>query len=383
MRGAGNQTGSGNHASHIAQAAAPGKPPGAEGGAELLLSAMPVAILVLDDSRHIRFANPAAEQLFGAGAAFLARRRLDEILPPDSPMVALIDLAARDGTGVSEYGMTLSSLRLAERPVDVRVTPLGDGTGSLLVCIVERAMARLIDRHLNHRNAARSVSGMAAVLAHELKNPLSGIRGAAQLIEQSVDGAERELARMICEETDRIRKLVERVDVFSDDRPPAGERVNIHRVLEHVLRLQDSATGAAIRFVERYDPSLPPVWGNRDQLVQVFLNLVKNATEAVPRGDGEITLTTYYRHGFKFARSGGGKALDLPIIVAVEDDGGGVPDDLRDNLFEPFVTTRRHGTGLGLALVANIVENHGGVVEFESRPGRTVFRVRLPAMTDR
>ena len=341
---------------------------------------MPVAVLALGGSGRIEFANPAAEQLLGAGSAHLARHRLGELLPPDSPLVALVELAARGGGGVREYGVALSGPRLPERLVDVHVTPLGDDKGGLLVCLVERSMAHLIDRHLNHRSAARSVVGMAAVLAHEVKNPLSGIRGAAQLIERSVGGSERELAQMICEETDRIRELVERVDVFSDDRPPAGERVNIHRVLEHVRRLQQGA--AEVRFVERYDPSLPKVWGNRDQLVQVFLNLVKNAVEAAPERGGEIVLSTRYRFGFKLAASGGGKALDLPIVASVEDNGRGIPEDLRDTLFEPFVTTRHNGTGLGLALVASIVENHSGVVEFETRSGRTVFRVRLPAMVD-
>ena len=242
-------------------------------------------------------------------------------------------------------------------------------------------MARLIDRRLNHRNAARSVAGMAAVLAHELKNPLSGIRGAAQLIERSVEGSERELARMIREEADRIGRLVERVEAFADDRPPAGRRVNIHRVLEHVRRSQGAAGGGRAVFVERYDPSLPPVRGDRDQLVQAFLNIVKNAREAAPERGGRIVLSTRYRLGFKFARAaGGGEPIDLPIVVAVEDNGAGVPDRVRDSLFEPFVTTRRGGAGLGLPLVAAIVENHGGTVEFDSRPGRTVFRVRLPAM---
>ncbi len=355
--------------------------PSAPAVADLLLGAMPIAVLTLDPSRGITTANPAAEQLLGAGSAFLTRHRLDELISPDSPVIALVDLALRGGAGVSEYGVVLSGPRLPERLVDVYVTLLGNAAGDLLVCFVERSMARLIDRHLNHRSAARSVTGMAAVLAHELKNPLSGIRGAAQLIERTVEGPERELAQMICEETDRIRDLVERVDVFSDDRPPTGERVNVHRVLEHVRRLQGSTAGAGIRFIERYDPSLPPVWGNRDQLVQVFLNIMKNALEAAPERGGKIVLSTRYRHGFKFA-SGGGKPLDLPIVVAIEDNGSGIPEDLRDNLFEPFVTTKRDGAGLGLALVANIVENHGGVVEFEAKRGRTVFRVRLPAMAD-
>lgn len=352
--------------------------PGAS--AAQLLGAMPIAVLTIDETRRIAMANPAAEQLLGRGSAFLTRRRLDEIVPADSPLVAAVDLAARGGAGISEYGVALSSPQLRERPIDVHVTPLGGRPRRFLLCLVERSMARLIDRHLNHRSAARSVVGMAAVLAHELKNPLSGIRGAAQLIERSVGEPERELAQMIREETDRIRGLIERVDIFSDDRPPSGERVNIHRVLEHVRRLHAGAAEAGVRFVERYDPSLPPVWGSRDRLVQVFLNLVKNAVEAAPAEGGEIVLSTRYRMGFRFAGAGRGEPRDLPIVAAVEDNGPGIPEDLRDTLFEPFVTTRRGGTGLGLSLVANIVENHGGVVEFETRRGRTAFRVRLPAM---
>ena len=345
-----------------------------------LLGAMPIAVLAIDETRRIAMANPAAEQLLGAGRAFLARHRLEELIPADSPLVAAVDLAARGGAGVSEYGVALSGPRLRERQIDVHVTPLGGQPRRFVACLVERSMARLIDRHLNHRSAARSVAGMAAVLAHELKNPLSGIRGAAQLIERSAAEPERELAQMIREETDRIRGLIDRVDMFSDDRPPAGERVNVHSVLEHVRRLHAGAAEAGMRFVERYDPSLPPVWGNRDQLVQAFLNLVKNAVEAAPAEGGEIVLSTRYRIGFKFASGGRGKPLDLPIVVAVQDNGDGAPEDLRDTLFEPFVTTKRDGTGLGLPLVANIVENHGGVVEFETKRGRTVFRVRLPAM---
>ena len=350
--------------------------------AALLLGAMPVAVLTVDSTRRIASANPAAEQLLGAGRSFLTRHRLEELVAADSPLVALVDLAARGGAGVSEYGIALSSQRLAERLVDVHVTPLGDDSATLLVCLVERSMARLIDRHLNHRSAARSVTGMAAVLAHELKNPLSGIRGAAQLIEQSVDGPERELAQMIREETDRIRHLVERVDVFHDDRPPTGERVNIHRVLEHVRRLAGKHGGlrrpvhrtirpVAAAGVGQPRPVGPGVPEHRPERGRGGRRK-RGAGWCCPRATGSASSSPAAAAG----------ALDLPIVVAIEDNGSGVAEDLRDNLFEPFVTTRRHGTGLGLALVANIVENHGGVVEFETKRGRTVFRVRLPAMAD-
>jgi two-component system, NtrC family, nitrogen regulation sensor histidine kinase GlnL len=221
---------------------------------------------------------------------------------------------------------------------------------------------------------------MAAMLAHEVKNPLSGIRGAAQLLEQDADAAGRELTQLICDETDRIVALVDRMEAFSDHRPVEREAVNIHEVLERVRKVAQSGFARHTRLVEEYDPSLPPVRGNRDLLVQVFLNLVKNAAEALPGSDGEIILTTAYRHGLRLAVPGGEGRQPLPLMVSVTDNGTGIPEDLRPYLFDPFVTTKRKGTGLGLALAAKVIGDHGGVIEFDSQPRRTVFRVFLPVV---
>ena len=250
----------------------------------------------------------------------------------------------------------------------------------LVLTLHERSMVDKVDRQLTHRNAARSITAMAAMLAHEVKNPLSGIRGAAQLLEQDADEPGRELTRLICDETDRIVALVDRMEAFSDHRPIEREAVNIHEVLERVRKLAQSGFARHARFVEEYDPSLPPVHGNRDLLVQVFLNIVKNAAEAVPGADGEIILTTAYRHGLRLAGPGGEGRRHLPLMVAVADNGAGIPEDMRPYLFDPFVTTKRNGTGLGLALVAKVIGDHGGVIEFDSQPRRTVFRVFLPVV---
>lgn len=241
-------------------------------------------------------------------------------------------------------------------------------------------MAEKIDRQLTHRGAARSVTGLAAMLAHEIKNPLSGIRGAAQLLESSVDDNDRALTRLITDEADRIVKLVDRMEVFSDERPIERDPVNIHVVLEHVKRLAQSGFARHIRIVEEYDPSLPPVYANRDQLVQVFLNLVKNAAEAIgDDADGEILLTTAFRPGIRLSVPGSANRVTLPLEFAVRDNGPGVPPDMLPHLFDPFVTTKTNGTGLGLALVAKIIGDHGGVIECESQQNRTIFRVLMPA----
>jgi len=274
----------------------------------------------------------------------------------------------------------LDGPRLGSRLVTIQGALTGEGADMLVLTLHERSMPGKLDRQLVHRNAARSITAMAAMLGHEVKNPLSGIRGAAQLLEQDADPAGRELTRLICAEVDRIVALVDRMESFSDYRPIERAAVNIHEVLGRVRKAAQSGFARHVRLVEEYDPSLPPVHGNRDLLVQAFLNLVKNAAEALPGSTGEIVLTTAYRLGLRLAGPGGEGRRHLPLMVSVSDNGSGIPEDLRPYLFDPFVTSKRNGTGLGLALVAKVIGDHGGVIEFDSQPGRTVFRVFLPVV---
>ncbi|MBC2885112.1 nitrogen regulation protein NR(II) [Ochrobactrum sp. CM-21-5] len=347
----------------------------------IVLDAITQPVIMAGADNHIIYANLEAEQFFRSGSVILARNRLDMFLPFGSPLLALVDQVRTSQMPVNEYRVDVSSPRLgAERIVDIYVAPAAEMPGAVVILFKEKTMAEKIDRQMTHRGAARSVTGLASMLAHEIKNPLSGIRGAAQLLEQVVDDEDRALARLITDETDRIVSLVDRMEVFSDERPIERSAVNIHAVLDHVKAIASNGFARRIRFIEDYDPSLPPVFANRDQLVQVFLNLVKNAAEAiVSRDGGEIVLSTAYRPGIWLQVPGARDRVALPLEFCVHDNGPGVPQDMLAHLFDPFVTTKTNGSGLGLALVAKIIGDHGGIIECDSHSSRTTFRVLMPA----
>ena len=349
--------------------------------AQAILQAMPNPLVVLDAANTIVYANMAAEQFFQTSLKMLQAMSITDIIPSTSPVFGLISAVRADEASANEYEVLVGTPRSGgERLVDIQAAVVLDEPGCVLLQVLTRSMAQKIDKQLTHRGAARTVSGLATMLAHEIKNPLSGIRGAAQLIEPSVAGDDLALARLIRDETDRIGGLVDQLEIFSDERPIDRVAINIHAVLDHVKTLARTGVARDVTIHEQYDPSLPLVLGNRDQLVQVFLNLVKNAAEAIAEAGnaGQITLTTAYRPGIKLAVPGGRERISLPLEVNVHNTGSVIPNDLLPHVFEPFYSTRAGGKGLGLPLVAKIIGDHGGVVECQSLDDRTTFRVLLP-----
>jgi len=347
------------------------------GGA--IAGVLPMPIVMVDAADHLIYGNQAAEQFFDMGVQLLLKQTLADVLPFGSPLLQLVQQTRERGASVAERNVDLSTPRLGERLADVTLTP-GAEEGAVILLLQERSLAQRIDRQLLYRGAARSMSGMAAVLAHEIKNPLAGIRGAAQLLEEAVPLNDRSLAQLICNEADRIRALIDRMESFGDPMALSRTPVNIHEVLDRVKRVAETSFGRRLRIVEVFDPSLPPVWGDRDNLIQAFMNIVRNAADASPAESGEIVLTTAYRPGVRIAVNGTGhkQRLSLPLEVTVRDNGAGISPDLLPYIFDPFITTKSHGAGLGLALVAKIIADHGGVIECESQPRRTLFRVLLP-----
>jgi two-component system nitrogen regulation sensor histidine kinase GlnL len=344
-----------------------------------IAGALPMPILMVGAGDRLVYANQAAEQFFDMGVGLLLKQKLADLLPFGSPLLQLVQQARERGASIAERNVDLTTPKLGERVADVTLTPSGEEEG-VIILLQERSLAQRIDRQLLYRGAARSMSGMAAVLAHEIKNPLAGIRGAAQLLEDAILPNDRSLAQLICNEADRIRALIDRMEAFGDPMALVRGPVNIHEVLDRVKRVAETSFGRRLRIVEVFDPSLPPVWGDRDNLIQAFMNIVRNAADAAPAENGEIVLTTAYRPGVRIAVSGSGQKhrLSLPLEVTIRDNGAGIAHDLLPYIFDPFITTKTHGAGLGLPLVAKIINDHGGVIECESQPRRTLFRVLLP-----
>ncbi|MCC5987699.1 MAG: PAS domain-containing protein [Pararhodobacter sp.] len=342
-------------------------------------SALPVPAFMLarqGGGEVILECNPAAELFMSASSATLAGEPAFDRLSIDAPMEEALARARANRAAIFINDADVCTGERAPVLCNLQIAPLDDAGETLLLLVAPREVAGRLGRAQAVKAAAKSAIGMASMLAHEIKNPLAGIAGAAQLLSMGLKPADREMTELIVAETRRIVALLDQVEQFGDQRPPERVSVNIHDVLERARRSAVVGFAAHMRIHDDYDPSLPPAWADPDQLLQVFLNLLKNAAEACPEG-GVIRMRSFFERGLRL-RGGQGNNIALPLHVEIIDDGPGLPPGIAENVFEPFVSGRENGTGLGLALVSKIIGAHDGWVECDSRPGRTVFRISLP-----
>ncbi len=344
-------------------------------GAAEVLAALHTALLVVDPEDIVRDVNAAAEMLLSASVAHLVGEQLADVVPLPS---AYLDAK---GSAFAAYDMSFINRRGGRFRADFHANPFPDRPGWTLVSLSAGAGAQHMGNRLERRSGARAAVGIAAMLAHEIKNPLSGIRGAAQLLEGRVSAQDAAMTRLIRTEVDRVAALIDRMEGFTDTRPLALVPDNIHEIIDHARSVVETGFGESLKITDSYDPSLPAVLVHRDSLIQVIINLLKNAAETVDRGaKRRVRLTTGYRHGVSVAIDGETRRRSLPIEVCVIDDGPGAPADIADTLFDPFVSSKKAGRGLGLALVDKLVRDMGGIIQYarEGTPEQTVFRLLLP-----
>lgn len=348
--------------------------------AEDILHSLSQAVFVVDHQNSIVDVFAQGEALFERSRESLTGSPIQFLKGVGQEADRLVTRSRQENTPLNSYDVSVTPPIGDIELMDLHAHPHGEDG-----CVLLTAQPRRITAFLEKRNemeaAARSVSGLASMLAHEIKNPLSGIRGAAQLMGRALDDKSSKLPELICKEVDRIKGLVDELETFSSPSSHTLEPVNIHEVLDHVLNVVVAGFGANCIFRPRFDPSLPPVVGHYDRLVQVFLNLIKNAVEAAGP-DADITVTTAYRHGI-WVTGPKGNRIRLPIEITVKDDGPGIPEHLKGHLFDPFVSGKEGGTGLGLALVARFVSEMGGTVTCDNHPhGGAIFKVQLALYED-
>ncbi|MHA6345820.1 two-component system sensor histidine kinase NtrB [Roseivivax sp. CAU 1761] len=340
-------------------------------------TSIPVPALIIDEADRIADLNPAGELFLNNSAKWLVGQPVWDRLAVDAPLEESL-LRARDhGTPLFVNDVDIGTGSRAPVVCSLHIAPVAGRPGWMMLLISPRELAGRMTQSHSVKSAAKSAIGMAEMLAHEIKNPLAGITGAAQLLSMNLAAEDLELTDLIVAETRRIVKLLEQVEQFGNLSPPERRAVNLHDVLDRARRSALLGFGAHMRIVEDYDPSLPLALGDPDQLLQVVLNLVKNASEAAGTEGGTIRLRTFYEHSFRLRRADG-SGQSLPLQVEVIDDGPGLPEDIKGDIFDPFVSGRENGTGLGLALVSKIMSDHDGWISVESVPGRTRFRLSLP-----
>ena len=349
-------------------------------GAVSILAHLPNPVFVIDDQDHFTYLNNAAEMFFQSSQVMLIGAPLATLIPADSSLFSMLSRARSQQVSVADQGVEFASPRIGMKLVNVQISPYGErgpAEGQLLVTIQERALAERLRGQSVFHGAARSISAMAALLAHEVKNPLAGIKGAAQLLQADLGADDAELTRMIVEETNRITALLDRMEGFAGGANVVLAPVNIHEILDHCLAIASASFGAHLLVSRSYDPSLPVMEGHRDLLIQAFINIIKNASE-VTDNSGELTVKTSYSRGRRLSTGAMRTQLHVPIQVEIIDNGPGISPDIRDHIFDPFVTAKAGGSGLGLAMVASVVADHGGMVEVDSARGGTLFRINLP-----
>ena len=347
-----------------------------------VLNSITFPVIIIDDLKNIKMVNSAAEAFFKSSLKVLAEKKIQDIFPFSSPALFLVDSCIKTGSIYKEYKVDLSTpMSGIHKDIDIEVTPVTDLKKIFQITLIEDYHEKkLLMQNENIKNTT-SMSNMSQILAHEIKNPLAGIRGAAQIIEKKFDYDDTVMTEVIINEVDRIKRLIDNLQIFDSSSPIDLNPINIHSVLRHVREVMINSSKNKVRIIENFDPSIPKIIGNKDQLIQVFINLIKNSIEAFENTSNslnEINLSTSYEYGFTVKEKFTHKNIKLPIRISVKDNGPGIPSSISEEIFQPFVSSKKIGQGgLGLSIVSKIISDHNGTIELETNKNGTNFIIRL------
>lgn len=344
---------------------------------DFVWASLPVPAFVLTAEDNIADINPAAELFMNASVKTLLGAPVFDRLAIDAPLEGTFQRVRDNQSALFINNVDVSCGAAPPVQCNIQISPLSPVEGHLLLLMEPRQLADRLGRSHSVKSSARSAIGMAEMLAHEIKNPLAGITGAAQLIAMNLTGDDLELTDLIVAESRRIVGLLDQVEQFGNVRAPERRAVNVHDLLDRARKSAAVGYAANMKITEAYDPSLPHTYVDPDQIMQVFLNLLKNASEAAGQNGGTIHIHTFYDLSLRLRRKDG-TGNPLPLQIEIIDDGPGLPPEIAADIFEPFVSGRENGTGLGLALVSKIISEHEGWITVDSVPGRTIFRISLP-----
>lgn len=344
-----------------------------------IIESLPTPLIVVDDEFNIIYINGAGEDFFMISRKNIQLYSLYSFFPKAYNIADLIKKVKAKKRAIVEYEVDIFTYNQIIKPITLYIAPFINNENYITISLHDYSIIKTIEEKASFHKVSRSVANMAALLAHEIKNPLSGIKGAAQLLENSLDGNDKELTTLICDEVERIKNLVDRTGIFYNQTLQISD-VNIYSVLAHVKKIAENGFASSIIIKTIYDPSLPLIKADKDLLIQVFINLIKNAAEAIGsnRKDGEITLIIGYEPNLVMNISKANKRMTLPLMITIRDNGPGIPETIKQRLFEPFISGRPNGTGLGLALCGKIINDHGGIIDIHSQKGKTDIKIFLP-----
>jgi len=331
---------------------------------EFILNSLQSPIIVINSTKKkIIYCNNATEIFLEMSGKNIVGKKINSLFKNDSYFLSLIEKSIKSNRSINEFNVSIHTPK-KKTNVSISISKIDNCDNLFSIFLNDLSKNFELSKQFNFEKSAQSVSSLVGMLSHEIKNPLSGIKGASQIIQKRINfkGKDLNLIKLINNETERIKKLLNSLENFTDDRPIKKKSINLNQVIRNSKdSVEAMFNKKEINFIENYDPSLPNIYGNENQLTQLFVNLLKNSAESIDKKNGIIKISSRYEHG------------RLPIKVFIEDNGIGIPNDLKENIFDAFVTNKINGKGLGLSICAKIIQSHSGAIEFDTINNKTIF----------